>query len=245
MEFQEAGNAQTSSYVYPLLTKHAENEKEGLPNHFSMADINGSAAAIFIAGSGTTYTTTLVGILNLLLNPAVFQKARADIDRAIGTDRLPNLKDRDNPDLQYIEYIIEETVRWRPLSPVGIPHKSLKDDVYDGMLIPKGSHIYFNAWAMSRDESIYKDPEVFNPDRFRPVEQGGDGEPFLQAPFGFGRRICVGRHLAQASVWIALATLIATMDINKSIGPDGKNIEPVVEFSTGLSRYAIGPSCNE
>jgi hypothetical protein len=35
------------------------------------------------------------------------------------------------------------------------------------------------------------------------------------------------------------------MDINKSIGPDGKNIEPVVEFSTGLSRYAIGPSCNE
>ena len=236
---QEAGNAQTSSYVYPLLHRHAENEKKGIPNDFSMADINGSAAAIFVAGSGTTYTTTLVGILNLVLNPHVFQKARAEIDRAIGTDRLPLLKDRDNPELRHIEYIVEEIVRWRPLSPVGIPHKSLKDDVYNGMLIPQGSHIYFNAWAMSRDESIYRDPELFNPDRFRPTDGGGDGELFLQAPFGFGRRICVGRHLAQASVWIVMATLIATMDIKKPIGPDGKEVEPVVEFSTGLSRLVI------
>src|SRR6266487_6273311 len=60
-----------------VVGKHAENEKKGIPNDFSMADINGSAAAIFIAGSGTTYTTTLVAILNLLLNPEVFQKARA------------------------------------------------------------------------------------------------------------------------------------------------------------------------
>lgn len=236
MGLQEAGNAQTSSYVYPLLTKHTENEKKGIPNDFSMADINGSAAAIFIAGSGTTYTTTLVAILNLLLNPEVFKKARADIDKVVGTGRLPTLKDRDNPELKYLEYIVEETARWRPLSPVGIPHKSLKDDIYNGMLVPKGSHLYFNAWAMSRDESIYKDPELFNPDRYRPVDVGGAGEPYLQAPFGFGRRICVGMHLAQASVWIALATLIATIDISKPIGPDGKEIEPIVEFSTGLSR---------
>jgi cytochrome P450 len=201
-----------------------------------MSDINGSAAAIFVAGSGTTFTTTLVGVLNLMQNPAVFRKARAEIDRVIGTDRLPSLKDRDNPELRYIEYLVEEIGRWRPLSAVGVPHKSLKDDVYNGMLIPKGSHVYFNAWAMSRDENIYRNPELFNPDRYRSVEEGGDGEPFLQAPFGFGRRVCVGKHLAQASVWIVVATLIATMDITKPIGPDGKEMEQAVEFSTGLSR---------
>jgi cytochrome P450 len=240
---QEAGNAQTSSYVYPLLTKHAENERAGIPNDFSMADINGSAAAIFVAGSGTTFTTTLVVILNLLLNPEVFKKARADIDRVIGTDRLPTLKDRENPELKYLEYIIEETVRWRPLSPVGIPHKSLKDDIYNGMLIPKGSHIYFNAWAMSRDGSVYKDPELFNPDRFRPKESGGSGEPYLQAPFGFGRRICVGMHLALASVWIELATIVATMDIKSPAGSHGEEIKPIVEFSTGLSSHPAHFDC--
>jgi hypothetical protein len=51
-----------------------------------------------------------------------------------------------------------------------------------------GTCIYFNTYAMSRDESIYKNSELFNPDRFLPASQGGDEEPFLQGPFGFGRR---------------------------------------------------------
>lgn len=41
---------------------------------------------------------------------------------------------------------------------------------------------------MSRDLNVYKDPEKFNPDRYIPKEEGGDGEPLLVGPFGFGRR---------------------------------------------------------
>lgn len=83
-----------------------------------------------------TLATTTVALLNMMQNPNVFQKARAEIDRVVGTDRLPALSDR--PNLRYIDYIVEETTRWRPLSPIGIPHRSLKDDVYNGMFIPKG-----------------------------------------------------------------------------------------------------------
>ncbi|KAK0652608.1 cytochrome P450 [Cercophora newfieldiana] len=90
---------------------------------------------------------------------------------------------------------------------------------------------------MSRDTNVYKNPEVFNPDRFTPREEGGDGEPFLVGPFGFGRRICVGRHIAQASVWIFIATVISTLDVSKPLGPDGKEIEQKVKFSTGLSSH--------
>lgn len=218
------------------MKQNAENPKIGTLNGLSMADINGAAATIFIAGYDTTNTTVLVGLLAMLLNPAVFKKARDFLDQVIGTNRFPSLSDRDNPALRYIDYLVEEISRWRPLSPLGVPHKSLKDDVYNSMFIPKGSHIYFNAWAMSRDETMYQNPEVFNPDRYIPEDEGGAGEPFLQGPFGFGRRICVGKHLAQASVWIALATLISTMDISNPLGPDGKEVEPEVKFSTGLSR---------
>lgn len=69
-------------------------------------------------------------------NPEVFKKARAELDRVVGEDRLPSLADR--PNLRYLDYLVEETTRWRPLSPIGIPHKSLKDDTYDGMFIPAG-----------------------------------------------------------------------------------------------------------
>jgi cytochrome P450 len=227
------------SFAYPLLKQHSENQSRGISSDLTMADINGAAATIFIAGFDTTNTTILVGILALLLYPTVLKKAREALDRAIGTDCLPAFSDRENPSLRYISYIVEEISRWRPLSPLGVPHKSLEDDVYNGMFIPKGSTVYFNVWAMSRDESTYEDPELFNPDRYVPIEEGGAGEPILQGPFGFGRRICVGKHLAQASVWIALATLIATMDISNSVGPDGNEIKPDVKFSSGLSRWVF------
>lgn len=237
------GVAQKSSYIYPLLEKFLENDSRGLPNDFSLRDINGSAAAIFIAGSDTTFATTMVGILNLLLHPIIFHKARNMLDETIGTDRLPTLKDRDNPKLLYLEYIIQEIIRWRPLSPLGVPHKSLKDDVYNEMFIPRGTNVYFNTWAMSRDEAIYKDPDLFNPDRYIPVEEGGSGEPYLKGPFGFGRRICVGRHLALASVWIVLATLISTVNMSKATDSEGKEIEPVVRFTTGLSSHPLHFDC--
>lgn len=183
----EDGHAKTS-FVKPLLQDYASNEEKGIPNTFTMADINGAAASIFIAGSNTTFTTTAVTILNLLRNPRVYKKAQQVLDRVIGTDRLPSLKDRNNPDLRYLDYVVEEAIRWRPLSPVGIPHKALDDDVYNGMFIPKGTCVYYNTFAMSRDELIYKDPEEYYPERFTPTSEGGDGEPFLQGPFGFGRR---------------------------------------------------------
>ena len=50
-------------------------------------------------------------------------------------------------------------------------------------------------------------------------------------------RICVGRHLAQASVWIIMATMIATLDISKPVGLDGKPVEQKIVFSTGLSSH--------
>jgi cytochrome P450 len=41
---------------------------------------------------------------------------------------------------------------------------------------------------MTHDEYTYKDPDVFNPDRYTPQSLGGAGEPFPIGQFGFGRR---------------------------------------------------------
>ncbi|KAH7025683.1 cytochrome P450 [Microdochium trichocladiopsis] len=234
-EYVSENSTANPSFAYNLLDKYRQNEEKGLPNHMTMHDIQGASASVFIAGSNTTYATTTVAILNLMLNPDVFKKAQAEVDRVVGSERLPSLEDR--PNLRYIDYLVEETTRWRPLSPIGIPHKSLKDDVHNDMFIPKGTYVYYNTYAMSRDPAVYKDPEIFRPERYTPREEGGDGEPFLVGPFGFGRRICVGRHLAQASVWIMVATLLATTDISKPLDAQGRPIEQPIHFSTGLSSH--------
>ena len=128
--------------------------------------------------------------------------------------------------------------------------------LHDDLLGAPHTKPYFNYRSMCHDEAIYKDPLRFNPDRYAPVSEGGNGEPFPVGHFGFGRRrvnplgnvfstfltltnlrVCVGRHLAEATLWIAIATMLATLTLGNEIGPDGREIPPKVAFTAGLTRF--------
>lgn len=133
-----------------------------------------------------TWATIVIFVLNMVLHPEVQRKAQDLLDRVVGGGRLPTFEDR--PSLRYLDYIVQETYRWSPLAPLGIPHKSLQDDVYNGMFIPKGTIVFANSRAMTQDEGLYADPGDFDPDRYIPAEDGGRGEPYPLGQFGFGRR---------------------------------------------------------
>lgn len=228
------GNAKPS-FLRTHLETFWRNSKEGRENELTLSDIKGAAGAIFIAGGNTTWSTITVSILNMLMNPDVQRKVQDELDSVVGKDRLPTLEDRAS--LPYMEHIIQETYRWAPLSPLGVPHKTLENDIYKGMLIPKGSVVYANAKAMTHDESTYRNPYLFSPDRYLSKESGGAGEPFPQGPFGFGRRACPGRWLAGASVFIFMSTLLSTFNIEAALGPDGKPLTPKLRLSNGLSSH--------
>jgi len=49
--------------------------------------------------------------------PDVQRKAQAEIDKAIGSSRLPTFEDR--PLTPYIEAMLLETMRWAPVTPLG------------------------------------------------------------------------------------------------------------------------------
>ena len=134
----------------------------------------------------------------MLLFPHVQRKAHEELDRVIGRDRLPEFSDQDQ--LPYIKAIYLELLRWRPVAPLGVPHKSIIDDEYRGMLIPKGSILVGNGWLvfignplhyliqcarlMLRNERDYgPNPDEFNPERFLKKDAH-----IPNAAFGFGRR---------------------------------------------------------
>src|ERR1700722_16757626 len=50
-------------------------------------------------------------------------------------------------------------------------------------------------------------------------------------------------HLADSSVWIAIASILATLHISKAVGDDGKEIMPRLGFEDGLTRYLRFFSC--
>ncbi|KAK7457634.1 cytochrome P450 1A2 [Colletotrichum acutatum] len=223
------------SLVKTLLEQRAEQMESGIVPELSIDDIKGAAGAVYAAGQDTTWSTLVVFVLNMVLHPEVQEKAQRMLDEVVGGERMPSFEDR--PKLPYIDYIVQETLRWCPVSPIGVPHRSLEDDVYDGMFIPKGSFVYANARAMTHDERTYADPEVFDPERYVPVERGGRGEPFSVGQFGFGRRVCIGKHLAEASVWIVIASMLATVKIERARGPRGEEIIPRVELTNGLTSH--------
>ncbi|GBE89466.1 O-methylsterigmatocystin oxidoreductase [Sparassis crispa] len=187
-----------------------------------------TAATIFIGGFDTTWSTLLVFVYAMLLFPDAQRKARDEIDGVVGSDRLPDFSDR--ADLPYVECVLQEVLRWHTILPLGLPHRSIKDDIYDGMYIPKGSLVIPNVMAMSRDEKVYHDPDKFCPERFLP-KPDGYAEPYFKATFGFGRRICLGRHLAESTTWIAIANILAMYEITNAVGEDGEKIVPEIAFT--------------
>ncbi|KAK0200113.1 cytochrome P450 [Desarmillaria ectypa] len=211
---------------------------EEMDNHSDqfMFDLKWSANSMYSASGDTTITTVMHFILAMILHPEVLEKARQEIDSVVGTERLPTFADRAS--LPYVDAILKETWRWGVPVPLCLPHRLMEDDMYRGMLIPKGSLVFGNIWSILRDESIYPNPDAFEPERFlKPVdpvtEKRRDVRNYV---FGFGRRTCPGAHLVESSAWLLIASMLATLDMRKSVDDAGNVIEPVVEFDNSVFR---------
>ena len=90
--------------------------------------------------------------------------------------------------------------------------------------------------AVLHDEARYPNPELFDPTRFLTPdgELDKDAPDSMEAGFGFGRRICAGLHFAMDSMWINMAYILATLDIEKPVDDKGNVIEPSGEYTTGV-----------
>lgn len=96
------------------------------------------------AGSETTGTTLNNFMLCMVLFPEVQRRAQEELDRVVGSERLPQWEDEAN--LPYVRSVIKEVMRWRPVNKFGMPHATSEDDWYEGMFIPKGSVVVLNWW---------------------------------------------------------------------------------------------------
>ncbi|KAJ7735092.1 cytochrome P450 [Mycena maculata] len=180
-------------------------------------------------------------ILAMSLNPEVQSRAQDEIDALLVAPnstqgsiptRLPTFDDRN--ELPYISAIVKEVWRWNPSMPLGLPHVATENDEYRGYTIEKGSVMWANVWAILHDDEIFPEPFAFRPERYL----SGNDKPGLTvaAVFGFGRSICPGMHLAENSVFIAIATILCMLRISKSVDKQGNVLEPAVEYDGFISR---------
>jgi cytochrome P450 len=103
------------------------------------------------------------------------------------------------------------------------------------------THVAFPFFrAILHDDRLFSDPFTFKPERFI----GSDVDPRVPAAvdyaFGFGRRVCPGRWMAHAFVWVVVASVLSSFRIEKVVR-DGRVIEPTGAFSPGILACVFSP----
>ncbi|KAI0040736.1 cytochrome P450 [Auriscalpium vulgare] len=206
--------------------------EDSKPGEITEQVVRDACGSIYLAGVDTVVSSLLTAFLSLALHPDMQHKAQAELDAVTGRSRAPTFEDRVR--LPYVDALCKELVRWRPIGPLGLPHMLQADDMYRGYYIPKGALVMANLWTILRDPEAYPNPEKFAPERFL-TDDGllhDDCDLELAPAFGLGRRVCPGRHLADAIIFMTVASVLSAFDVSKAKDTDGVEI-PIPGTYTG------------
>jgi cytochrome P450 len=202
------------SFIRTLLEQHG--------HQLSKIEMSFLAGTLFGAAADNISAAISTAILAAACHPEAQARVQEQLDIVVGRERAPSFEDVQH--FTELHAFIQESLRWRPVVPLGFPHRATRDIIWKGFRIPAGATVYGCHWcdhgfvlpnlsviiphhrAISHDPIAFPDPENFDPQRW--VEPCGHIRPDLKSfPFGFGRRVCPGQYLACDSVLITLAYL--------------------------------------
>ena len=180
-----------------------KEEQSGDKSDLEVSNIVSIIRDLFLAGTETTGTTLRWMLLIMLYFPEVQLKCQEEIDSKIGA-RSPSLADREN--LPYVEAVIHEVQRYRPVAPFGVVHAAEKDATLYNYKIPKGTMLLPNFYSVSMDPQIFEKPDIFKPERW--IKDGSFQKEQKFIPFSVGPRVCVGENLARNELFLFFTFLL-------------------------------------
>ena len=186
-----------------IATLIAQAQIDGTP--IPDREMSGYYMIIATAGHDTTSASTAGAIMELARNPKMFDYYRRKASNKTG--------------------LIEEAVRWS----VPVQHfmRSARENVeIDGQIIRAGDWLMLNYVSASRDEEVFDDPFLFNPER----------SPKGQIAFGYGVHVCLGQHLARMEMRIFMEELLPRLSKLELAG-EPKRVESL--FVGGLKHLPI------
>ncbi|KAM7291376.1 cytochrome P450 2J4, partial [Ixodes scapularis] len=153
-----------SNFIDGYLRRISEH-KEDPDTSFNMPNLIGNVLTVFAAASQTTHTTVLWSLLNMADKANTVQrKVQEEIDRVTGCSRAAAWSDRH--DMPYTMATVWEMYRWRTVVLMGVPREADEDVIVQGYLIPSGTVVMANIWAVHMDPDLWEAPEEFRPERF-------------------------------------------------------------------------------
>lgn len=180
------------------------------PDEINSAHVKSMFVDLFVAGTDTTSNSLEWAMAELLRNPHTMAKAKEELKDVIGKGKL--VDEADISRLPYLQCIVKETLRLHPPVPLLIPRKTETKVTLNGYIVPEGTQVLVNAWAIGRDPFTWENSLEFKPERFLNSELDVRGRDFELIPFGAGRRICPGLPLAVRMLPVMLGSLLNNFD---------------------------------
>nr|AHB59619.1 CYP4g16 [Anopheles gambiae] len=185
-----------------LLLESAENGAL-----ISDEEIKNQVDTIMFEGHDTTAAGSSFFLSMMGVHQQIQDKVIQELDEIFGESDRPATF-QDTLEMKYLERCLMETLRMYP--PVPIIARSLKQDLKlasSDIVVPAGATITVATFKLHRLESIYPNPDVFNPDNFLPEKQA-NRHYYAFVPFSAGPRSCVGRKYAMLKLKIILSTIL-------------------------------------
>jgi len=170
------------------------------------------------AGFDTSAYTMTTIIYNLIKHPETWKKLRLELDDALNAGRLSNPPSFTETDrLDYLGAVIKETMRLHPfVKPLLEREVPAGGTEIAGQFLPGGTTVGISAESAHRDAAVFgKDGDGFRPERW--LEADYQQKLLMERSvlgFGAGKRVCMGRHIAELEMKKVIPRLLLEFDVS-------------------------------
>jgi cytochrome P450 len=191
---------------------------------------------VFHLGASTETQAAVEGWALYLLwkHPEVLERVRAELEavagrRPVGPDQLG--------ELPYTRQVLQEALRLYP--PVyGVVRDCVRPVDVGAYRARPGDAFLLSVIGLHRSPRYWDAPEEFRPERFGP----GGSAPAAKhqfVPFGAGKHVCIGQHLAMPTMLLTLAMFLQRFDwafIEPEAVPEARpSLKPAGAFRATVS----------
>ncbi|NP_001082927.1 1,25-dihydroxyvitamin D(3) 24-hydroxylase, mitochondrial [Danio rerio] len=175
-----------------------------------------------VGGVETTANSMLWVIFNLSRNPCAQGKLLKEIQDVVPAGQTPRAEHIKS--MPYLKACLKESMRVSPSVP--FTSRTLdKDTVLGDYTLPKGTVLMLNSQAIGVSEEYFDNGRQFRPERW--LEEKSSINPFAHVPFGVGKRMCIGRRLAELQIQLGLCWILRDYKIVAT------DLEPVDSLHSG------------
>lgn len=200
----------------------ARDPESGAP--FGREELIDQLGVFFLAGHETTASALTWAFFIAATRSEVADRIRAEVEGVCGDGPVTFEATRALP---YTRNVFREALRLYP--PITfIPRVAAEAAQIGKYRVKRGAMIMVAPWTIQRHARLWRDPHVFDPDRFSPAREG-EIVPGSYMPFGSGPRVCVGAAFATTEATLILARLLRRY---RFVVHDPQAVRPVARLTT-------------